>query len=193
MMAQNLKKGSIRRNKIHPLKFMMFVSIASLFMLFVAFTSFYLVRKSSGNWHEFELPSQFFISAGVMLLSSLTIHFSRVFFEKENKMMYKLLLFTTLILGFVFVYLQYSGWKAMEADAIYLTGNASGATIYVISALHVAHVLGGVVGLILANLHANILPFEVTDFRKLRLELTSIYWHFVDILWIFLLLIFVTQ
>ncbi|MGK0391169.1 MAG: cytochrome c oxidase subunit 3 [Maribacter sp.] len=192
MMAQPVEYENTR-SKVHPKKFMLWVSIGSLCMMFAAFTSFYLVRQASGNWLEFELPSAFYISTAIIILSSITVHLSYWFFKRMNTLMYRSLLLLTLILGCVFVGLQYEGWLALNQMGVYLDGNASGATVIVISALHAAHVLGGIGVLILANIHAFVLPHKVTNARKLRFELTYTYWHFVDILWIYLLFFFVTQ
>lgn len=192
MMARPVEYENTR-SKIHPKKFMLWVAIGSLCMMFAAFTSFYLVRQASGNWLEFELPSAFYTSTVVIILSSVTLHLSYWFFKKMNTLMYRSLLFLTLILGCAFIGLQYQGWLALNEMGVYLDGNASGATVIVISALHAAHVLGGIGALILANIHAFVLPHKVTNVRKLRFELTFTYWHFVDILWIYLLFFFVTQ
>ncbi len=182
------------RNRIHPLKFTLWVSIVSLFMLFAALTSAYVVRQSSGNWLEFDLPTVFQINTGVILLSSLTLHLAYVFFKRGKEWPYKISLFITLVLGIAFIVLQYEGWMALEKMGIVLAGgNASGQFVIVISGIHAAHVIGGVAALVLANLHAFILPFKRLPFRKLRLELTLTYWHFVDALWIYLLLIFSLQ
>jgi cytochrome c oxidase subunit 3 len=173
--------------------FLLMVAMASLFMLFAAFTSAYLVRKSSGNWLEFDLPNVFFINTGVILLSSLTLHLSYWAFKKGNATLYKLMLPITFILGCLFVYLQYMGWQDLAQMGIYLTGNASGALLIVISAIHAAHILGGLGAVALANVHAFMLPYKLTNTRKLRFELTLVYWHFVDVLWVYLLLFFWTQ
>ena len=93
----------------------------------------------------------------------------------------------------VFLALQYKGWEELSASGIELTTNPSGSFIYVISGVHATHVLGGLAILGIALMHAFILPFQVTGKRKLRFELTLTYWHFVDILWIYLLAFWVTQ
>lgn len=192
MMARPVEYENTR-SKIHPKKFMLWVAIGSLCMMFAAVTSFYLVRQAAGNWLEFELPTAFYTSTAVIILSSITVHLSYWFFKRMNTIMYRSLLLLTLILGCAFIGLQYQGWLALNYMGVYLDGNASGATVIVISALHAAHVLGGIGVLILANIHAFVLPHKVTNTRKLRFELTCTYWHFVDILWIYLLFFFITQ
>ncbi len=181
------------RSKIHPKKFALWVACASISMMFAAFTSAYIVRHAAGNWLEFPLPNMFFYSAGVMLLSSMTLHGALIAFKRERKGLYRSLLVSTFILGLAFVFFQYLGWQEMVTFGVPLTENPSGDFIYVISGVHAAHVLGGVAALIVAMVHGFGLKFRVTSERLLRLELTATYWHFVDFLWIYLLIFFFSQ
>jgi cytochrome c oxidase subunit 3 len=181
------------RNKIHPKKFALWVGCASITMMFAAFTSAYIVRQGAGNWLEFQLPSMFFVSAAVILLSSLSLHGAYYFFGKGNKRAYRGLLLGTFLLGLLFIVSQYLGWQEMVEIGVPLTTNPSGDFIYAISGVHAAHVLGGMAAIIVAIIHAFGLPFRVTATRKLRLEMTLTYWHFVDLLWIYLLVFFLLQ
>lgn len=182
-----------RRNKIHPKKFALWVACASILMLFAAWTSAYIVRKASGNWLEFRLPDIFMFSTIVILLSSVSLHASYTAFKRGKEQMYKLLLALTTVLGLTFLVLQYQGWQALASIGVELTTNPSGSFVYVISGAHAAHILGGIATLIIAMIHAFSLPFKVTPARKLRFELTLTYWHFVDFLWVYLLLFFILQ
>jgi cytochrome c oxidase subunit III len=181
------------RSKIHPYKLALWIGCASIVMMFAAWTSAYIVRQASGNWLEFQLPTTFFWSTGVLVLSSITVQSSYYFFTKANEWLYKGLLVTTFLLGLLFIGLQYQGWLNLAAMGVELTGNPSGSFVYVISGTHAAHVLGGLATLIVALIHAFFLPFKVTDRRKLRFELVTHYWHFMGILWIYLLSFFITQ
>lgn len=178
---------SFSRSKIHPKKFALLVSCASLVMLFAALTSAYVVRKAAGNWLEFPLPSVFWFSTIILIISSFTLHFSYKSFLSGNAVVYRGLLLLSFLLGFFFIYLQYQGWNALVNIGVELGTNPSGSFLYVLSALHAAHILGGLAALFIAILHAFILPYEVTEKRKLRFEMTQIYWHFVDLLWIYLI------
>lgn len=181
------------RNKIHPKKFALWIACASMGMLFAAFTSAYIVRQAAGNWLEFRLPNMFYVSTGIIILSSITIHASYYFFKKGNTSLYRGLLILTLLLGVAFLVSQYKGWEALQAIGVELTTNPSGSFVYVISGMHAAHILGGIGALLLAVVHAFSLPHKVTDVRKLRFELTYNFWHFLGILWIYLLLFFTLQ
>jgi len=182
-----------RRSKLHSKKFALLVGCASIVMMFVAFTSAYIVRQAAGNWLEFTLPTAFYASTAVILLSSITLHASYAAFKRRQTQLYRSLLLGSLVLGITFVILQYQGWQALTAIGVELTTNPSGSFVYVISGLHAAHVLGGIAALIVAAIHAYALSHQVTPARKLRFELTLIYWHFVDVLWVYLLVFFLIQ
>lgn len=162
-------------------------------MMFAAFTSAYVVRRAAGNWYEFKLPDIFFLNTLVIVASSATIQMSFNAFKKGREMAYKSLLIATLLLGVLFVLLQYQGWLAMTAIGATFTVNPSSSFIYVISGLHAAHVLGGMAALVVALVHAYYLPFKPTQRRKQRFELVVQYWHFVDVLWIYLVTFFAIQ
>ena len=174
-------------NRIHPVKFAMWIALASITMMFGAFTSAFIVRKAAGNWLVFELPSVFYLSTIILLVSSITLHSSYKSFLKENWRAYKLLLTVSLILGVLFVGLQYVGWNELFAIGVDLKGNPSGSFLYVLTGVHALHVIGGIAALIVAMINAFSLKQKVTNRRKLNFEITLHYWHFVDLLWVYLL------
>jgi len=150
-------------------------------------TSAYVVRQAAGNWLEFPMPVLFLYSTLTLIVSSFTLHYSYNGFLAGNVKLYKYLLLLTFVLGILFIYLQYQGWMALVAMGVELGTNPSGSFLYVLSGLHAAHILGGLAAVFVAILHAFILPYEVSAKRKLRFEMTQIYWHFVDVLWIYLI------
>jgi len=192
-MSVAVSTGGYNRSRFHPKKFTLLVACASIVMMFAAFTSAYIVRKASGNWLEFQLPNMFYISTGVLIASSIALHGSYIAFKRKSEVPYKVLLILATLLGFGFVVLQWEGWQALTAIGAGLRTNPSSSFVYVISGVHAAHVLGGIAALSVALIHAFGLPFKLTRRRKLRLEMTLIYWHFVDLLWIYLLVFFVMQ
>jgi cytochrome c oxidase subunit III len=185
-----LTNTTYSRNKIHPLKMTLWVAIGAIIMMFAAFTSAFVVRRSAGNWYEFKLPDLFFLNTLVIVLSSVTLHLSYTAFKKGQERMYKGMLLATFALGLLFVVLQYQGWQAMHDIGATFTVNPSSSFIYLISGVHAAHVLGGIAALAMAMVHAFYLPFKPTPRRQLRFELVVQYWHFVDILWIYLVFFF---
>ncbi len=182
-----------RRNRIHPAKFALWVGCASITMMFAAFTSSFLVRRAAGNWLEFPLPKVFLISTIVIVASSIALHLAYSAFKKGEEKTYKILLPAALILGLAFLVFQYQGWLALQGMGVMINTNPSGSFVYVISGVHAAHILGGIAALAVAVLHAFVLPFKSTETRRLRLELTLTYWHFVDFLWVYLFFFFISQ
>lgn len=190
LTAENRKDEFERRSKIHPQKFALFVAIAGIIMMFGALTSAYIVRRAAGNWLEFKLPNIFLISTAVIFLSSLTLQASFSAFKKGNEKGYKILMIATAVLGLAFVVLQYQGWLALTEIGAGFRENPSSSFVWVISGLHAAHVLGGIACLGVALTHAFALPFSPTKRRQNRFDLVVTYWHFVGILWIYLILFF---
>lgn len=181
-----------KRNKIHPKKFALYASCASIVMLFASLTSGYIVRQSQGNWVEFALPPSFYISTLCIVCSSLMIHLSYIFFKKNATVLYRSLLIATFLLAIGFCVYQYFGWMEIrDISGLPLGANPSADFVYVLTMLHVAHVFGGMVVLLTALFHAFYLTHRVTKTRLLRFELSMIYWHFVDFVWLYLLLFFI--
>lgn len=180
-------EAATNRNKIHPLKLALWVGLTSIVMMFTALTSAYIVRQAGGNWLEFSIPNIFYWNTLVIVVSSLTLHGAYLAFKREAEGMYKGLLLTTLLLGFLFLVLQYQGWLDLKEAGIPLKTNPSGDFVYSISGLHGLHVVGGIAVLLVGILMAFARPFKVTPMRKLRLEMSLTYWHFVGGLWIYLI------
>jgi len=171
----------------HPKRFVLWVFIGSIFMMFAALTSAYIVRKADGNWLIFDLPDLFLWSTAVILASSATMHWSLLSAKKDEIGNVKVGLGITLLLGSLFLFLQWEGWREMVGDGVFLAGptaNPAGSFVYVISGLHGLHILGGLAFLAIMIL----LTFrqEVHSKSLLYLSNCTVYWHFVDILWIYL-------
>jgi len=197
----NLSKTSTQYNsKIHPKKFALLLGLGSVVMMFAGLTSAFLVRRAAGNWVEYKIPELFLLSTIVIIVSSIVIQLAYTALKKQKYNYYKLGLGATLILGIIFCVLQYFGWQELTNIGIRLTGNPSGSFLYVISGIHVIHVLGGMVFLLAMFLislkklsPANILIRETNldeKERYLGIELMMTYWHFIGILWIYLYLFF---
>ena len=188
-----LTEQTLPRNRMNPMRLALLIACGSILMMFAALTSAYIVRQSAGNWLEFALPELFYWSAGVLAASSLTLQGAYAAFVRDRGPAYRWLLALTLVLGLAFVVVQFEAWQEMFVRGLYLTGNPATSFVYVLSGLHAAHVVGGVVALIVACIHGFVLPVAPTPRRRLRLQLTLTYWHFMDFLWIYLLLFFALQ
>ncbi len=176
------------RNRIHPQVFGLYIAFASIMMMFGALTSGYIVRHAQGDWLEFALPSFFYWSTGILLLSSVTLHLSYRCFLQSKERPYKFLLIASFLLALGFVILQFQGWFTLFESGIDLKANVSGSFFYLITWLHALHILGGMAAITVALLHAYTLPFVVTAKRRTRFKLVVHYWHFVDLLWVYLLI-----
>ncbi|MCW3088720.1 MAG: heme-copper oxidase subunit [Sediminibacterium sp.] len=177
--------------KIHPHKFTLWVAIGSIVMMFAALTSAYIVKKNAGSWLEFDLPRVFWYSTFTILLSSVTIHLAIKAFRAREMGRYRALITATAVLGVLFITLQWLGFRDMEAHNIALTGpksNSSASFLFVITGLHMVHVLGGVIALLVIFIRAY--ASRIKNYSSLPIELVGTYWHFVDVLWIYLFIFY---
>jgi cytochrome c oxidase subunit III len=174
------------KQKTHPHKFNLWVGIASILMMFAGLTSAYIVKRNQANWQTFELPIAFWYSTVAVLLSSGTMYLALRSFKGREMSKYRLLMVATMILGVVFIALQIVGFSQLWQKGITLQANVSYSFLYIIVGLHALHVIGGVVALIIMSLMAY--NQKRKTYTSVPLEVMSTYWHFVDILWIYLLL-----
>jgi cytochrome c oxidase subunit III len=172
----------------HPLKFAMWLGMASIIMLFAALTSAYIVRKGQGDWLVFRLPTIFWLNTIIIMLSSVTMYQATIAFKKYKQNSYRLWLLTTFLLGTAFLIGQYIGWLQLDRGGIHLNGNPSGSFVYVISGVHAVHILGGVIILFISLLRAFFMKFNPN--RLVNVQIMGMYWHFVDVLWIYLFVFF---
>ena len=175
-----------QRKRIHPHKFTLWVGIASIVMMFAGLTSAYIVKRNQANWTTFDLPLIFWFSTVVIILSSVTLQMSNVAFKQRNMIKYKWLVVFTLLLGVAFLVMQSIGFSELWKQGITLTKNVSFSFLYVIVGLHGLHIVGGLIALII--LFAKAFNRKVRNYNILPLEVISTYWHFVDALWIYLLI-----
>lgn len=189
---------NVKPKGVHPQRFALWLGMAAMVMLFAALTSAYIVRKGAGNWTSFQLPFQFMVSAIIIIISSATMHWTVLSFRKGNFTSYRLALSFTFTLGMAFCIVQYLGWKALQHIGIYLEGNPSGSFIYVISIIHILHVLVGILLLTITFLRSFFILNQPSKWiawhedgnKSIRIELLANYWHFVGILWLYLLVFF---
>lgn len=173
---------------MHPKKFALWLFIASVTMLFASLTSAYIVRQAEGNWMLFELPRIFWINTGIIFISSITMHWAYLSAKRDNLDRVKLALAITTVLGIAFLVGQFLGWKEMVANNVYFVNDrasaVSGSFVYVISGLHGAHIISGVVFLIIVLVAA--FRFKVHSKNLAQIEMCTTYWHFLDALWLYL-------
>jgi len=181
-MQLNLKKNKASKQ-------LLWIGIVSIVMFFGGLTSAYIVRKAEGGWLEFEMPVWFTISTIAIIVSSALLLFAAQN-VKSGKSATTLLL-GTLFLGILFSYSQIQGWGDLVAQGVYLTGegsNASGSFIYAITLMHLLHLIGGLVALLITTKKSKQGNYSKDNY--LGIQLASIYWHFLGILWLYLFLFF---
>jgi len=168
------------------------VGIGAICMTFAAFTSALVVRQGAAlDWRHFTLPSVLYLNTVILIASSVTLEMARkrvaVYMgaaRPEGRQHPAFWLYVTLLLGVLFVAGQYIAWTQLRSQGLYLATNPSSSFFYVLTAAHALHVLGGLGGLTrvthkLGNL----------SLRRTTLDATARYWHFMDVLWIYLLLL----
>ncbi len=165
-------------------KFAMWLFLVSVGMLFAAFSSAYIVRQAEGNWVDFALPSIFYYTTVIIVLSSVTIQWAYFAAKKDEAEKVKILVAITTVLGIAFLVGQIMGWKQLTENSIYLVGNPSGSFVYILTGLHGAHLLGGIVFLVIVLVAA--FRFKIHSKNLLKIELCVTYWHFLGGLWIYL-------
>ena len=182
-------KAELKAAQRKASKPLLWIGIVSIVMLFAGLTSAYVVRADNGNWLLFNLPNVFFVSTAVIITSSITLFLALQMAKKNNTKGVVLGIVATFLLGIVFTYLQFQGWSELTNKGIVFAGkyaNASGSFLYVLTGLHLAHLFGGLISLFVTLI--NSLRKKYTAENTLGLELCSIYWHFLDILWVYLFL-----
>lgn len=177
------------KKKLHPHKFTLWVAIASILMMFAGLTSAFIVKSNLVGWKNIEIPRIFWVSTAVILGSSLTMQMALRAFKQREMNQYRLLMGLTFVLGTLFVVLQWIGFQGLWNQGIRFTGSAgAGQFLYVIFGLHAVHVIGGIVALLVMFIKA--FAGKIKLYSSVPVEVVATYWHFVDILWLYLLIFF---
>ncbi len=182
-MEQKVKERSYKQ--------MLWIAIISMTMMFAGLTSAYVVSRGREDWVSFELPSAFYLSTVLIVLSSLTMTMAKRALLSGNQSRTTLFLSLTLFLGLAFVFYQFNGFNQLIEAGLYTTGpgsNVATSFLYVITGAHLLHIFAGIIVLIRV-LYRNIRG-KYTPQDHLGFTLGSIFWHFVDALWVYLFLFF---
>lgn len=172
---------------MHPQKFALWLFIVSIVMLFAAFTSAYIVRQGEGNWLVFDLPQLFWTNSLVLIISSATMHWAYLSAKKDNLNTLKLAISITTVLGILFLVGQVYAWGDLVKSNVFFAGkesNPSGSFLYVLTGVHAVHLISGLVFLLIALYSA--FTFRIHAKKLDRIEMCATYWHFLDILWLYL-------
>jgi cytochrome c oxidase subunit 3 len=177
-----------QRQKIHPHKLAMWIAIGSLIMMFAGMTSAFIVKSNQPGWKDVEVPQVFWYSTAVILASSLTVQMALRSFKQRELSQYRMLIAVTFILGALFVFLQWVGFNNLWDQGIRLKGSGAAQFLYVIFGLHGVHVIGGIVALLVMFIKAFF--GKTKSYNSIPVEVAATYWHFVDLLWVYLFVFF---
>jgi cytochrome c oxidase subunit 3 len=188
----DLTTGTLGDKNSRAKKMMLWFGMGSIVMTFAGLTSAYVVSKARPDWlSDFQIPTAFYISTAVIVLSSITMQFAKNSVQKEKHAIGKVLLLATLFLGIAFVAFQFLGYTQIIETGYYFTGAESNVTtsfLYAITITHIAHVIAGLIVLLVVIY--NQYKGKYTSGNTLGLELGATFWHFLDFLWVYLILFF---
>lgn len=180
----NISGAPKKQLSINPKKFILWLFMVSIVMVFASLTSGFIVRQSEGNWLAYNLPSQLIISTIILVLSSASIQWAFQATKKKSLSQTRLGLAVTLILGTIFLISQVWVWSILVQNEVYFVGNPGGSFLYVLMGVHAFHLISGLIYLLIMLVRA----FKVKDTSKIKFHmgLSTTYWHFLDGLWIYL-------
>ncbi|MBT8393295.1 MAG: heme-copper oxidase subunit III [Flavobacteriaceae bacterium] len=186
----DLTEGTIQEKKIRAKKMMLWFGIISLIMSFAGWTSAFVVSSSREDWlKDFVLPDAFLISTLIIIISSITFILAKKAIQKNNRSQTTLFLFLTFFLGLFFIANQLKGFQQILDLGYNFTGPTSNVTmsyIYLIAVVHIIHIVVALISVLVVIY--NHFKQRYSANNLLGLDLSATFWHFVDILWIYLFL-----
>jgi len=199
-MAQKKESLLKRIENMHPYQTLMYLGMFGSGLIFLFMTVAFLA-SGTGNMEgtAFRMPKSFMISTLVILLSSFSAFRMNIAFEKEELKNLKNNLLYTFFLGLIFTGLQFFGWRELTRMGVDFRGLPSGSFLYVLSGIHLFHLIGAMVFALIMVMHyqrsekdsIKHLLLLTNPYEKMKIQLFSRYWHFMDIIWMALFLIFV--
>ncbi|NVJ85891.1 MAG: cytochrome c oxidase subunit 3 [Algoriphagus sp.] len=169
---------------MHPKKFALWLFMVTVVMIFAALTSAYIVRQAEGNWLEYDLPEIFWYTSGIVLLSSVFLHWAYLSAKKDNLLQLRIGMTLAVVLGIAFLVGQWYSWVALVDRQVFFVGNPSGSFLYVFTGLHGLHLISGVIFLIIVLISS--FRYKVHSQSMDTMEMATSYWHFLGGLWIYL-------
>ncbi|MFT4856064.1 MAG: cytochrome c oxidase subunit 3 [Algoriphagus sp.] len=169
---------------MHPKKFALWLFIVSVVMVFAGWTSALIVRQAEGNWLDYDLPQIFWVTSGIVILSSISLHWAYISAKKDNFIQLRLGMSLAMILGVCFLVGQWFSWKALVASEVFFVGNPAGSFLYVLTGMHAVHLISGLIFLIFVLIST--FRYKVHSKSMNTFEMATTYWHFLGALWIYL-------
>ena len=170
---------------MHPKKFIVWLFIVSIVMMFAGWTSSYIVAKADGAVSSVVLPSIFTTSTILLLLSSVTMHLAYRSSKKDNLAQLKIFTSLTFLLGVVFLVLQLQGFgKLAEYEIEWVGGSVIDSFSYLLPGMHGLHIVAGLIFLLIVLVKA--FRYKVHSKNMVSMEMCATFWHFLDGLWLYL-------
>ena len=190
--AKDWPPGWTREDAIEPEKYRIgiWVALASILMLFIALTSAYIVRGvpalsgGDSDWLPIAMPSVLWVNTGVLLLSSVSIELARRALKRNQYALFKRWISLTTLFGVAFLAGQVMAWRQLAAQGVFINSHPHSSFFYLLTSLHGLHLLGGVIALSYVTVAA--FRMRIGFKRRTAVDVTAIYWHFMDGLWIYL-------
>jgi cytochrome c oxidase subunit 3 len=185
-MEQELKYVDMVDQPIamHPKKFALWLFLVTIVMIFAGLTSAYIVRQSEGNWLEYDLPTIFWYSSGIVVISSVFLQYAYISAKKDNLVGLRLGISLAVLFGIGFLVSQWYSWIALVDENVFFVGNPSGSFLYVFTGLHGVHLISGVIFLIIVLISTY--RYKVHSKSLDTLEMATTFWHFLAALWLYL-------
>lgn len=186
----DLTQGTDKEKKERAKIMMLWFGIISLLMGFAGWTSAYIISSKREDWlKEFDLPTSFYISTVIILVSSVTYFLAKNAIKANKGTQGTILLSATLVLGIIFIVFQFNGFSQMVAQGYYFTGPTSSikmSYIFLIAMVHIVHVAAGIISLFVVLY--NQIKGKYSSENLLGISLGGTFWHFLGILWVYLIL-----
>lgn len=182
----------------HPYRILLFLTLGSLTVIFLGLTMSYLYSRIQTDVPPIAIPNIFIFNTLILLASSGTIIWANKAYLKDNTLHYQIALGLTILLTFLFMMMQFIGWNELISSSKFINSDNATSYLYLISGLHFAHIIGGLPFLILFFITAvkrmrepvSVLVYFSDPEKRLKLRLLTFYWHFLDVLWVYLVLFF---
>lgn len=182
----------------HPYNVLLTLVLFGITVLFLSISGAFIYTRVQSELPPIQLPAIFFFNTLVLLGSSATMVWAKKSYLQDQTKNYQRALMATIILSLIFLALQFVGWRALFQQDIFVHSDNSASYLYVISGLHFAHVIGGLpfLGMFLHKASkqmkepVSVLVYFSDPEKRLKLRLLTLYWHFIDGLWIYLVVFF---
>jgi len=192
--SNNWPPGFTRDDAIEPDKYRigMWVGLASILMLFVALTSAYILRQTKGlsevhDWIPLEMPAVLWFNTALILISSFSIELARRALKRNDYAGFRVWIAVTTLLGIAFLAGQIIAWRQLAGQGIYVNTHPHSSFFYLLTSLHAVHLLGGIIALAYVTIAG--LRLRISLRRRTVVNVTALYWHFMDGLWVYLFLL----